>query len=133
MQGFLFPITFEIFDRRKLDGDYRPKYTVAIGEGTSNKKLRFRKEYNETGVYTERISLPEGGKYTTLVVTLVTEHGLQFEETFTIGYNVNYGQGIEWLITLPLMIAAIPLLLYKRNLTIDGPLLGTTVLHSRID
>lgn len=126
--GFVFPVTFKIFDKRDLPNNYKRRYTVCIGIGTSQQKLRFTKEYNSTGVFTERITLPEGGKYSTIVVSLTTEHGLYFEETFTVGYNVNFGKGIEWLLALPMVLAAIPLILYRRNMTLEGgSLLGTTV------
>ena len=130
--GVMFPVTFEIFDRRNLPDDYKRKYLVCIGIGTSQKQLRFAKEYNTTGVFTERITLPEGGKHYTIVVSLTSEHSLYFEETFTVGYNVNFSYGLEWLVALPMILAAIPLILYRRNMTIDdGSLLGTTVNDSR--
>ena len=129
--GYFFPITFEIFDRRHLPDEYKRKFTVTIGVGTGNSQIRFKKEYSETGVFTERIAL-RTNNYSTIVVSLKTEHGLYFEETFVVGYNVRYGEGLEWLIALPIILAAIPLILYRREMVLAGEsLLGTTVMDNR--
>jgi hypothetical protein len=105
--GVYVPVTFEIFDNRpniKSEPDKR-KYKVEIREGTS--RLVFVKEYESSGVYTERFFIPYGPGYYQLSVILKTTHGLVYEDAFHIGYNVNYMDGFGLLLWLPLTIATV--------------------------
>jgi hypothetical protein len=105
--GVYVPVTFEIFDNRpniQNEPDKR-KYTVEIREGTS--RLVFVKEYQSSGVFTERFFIPFGPGYYELSVILKTSHGLVYEDAFHIGYNVNYMDGFGMLLWLPLTIATV--------------------------
>lgn len=113
--GIYVPITFEIFDRRpgiESEPDKR-KYQVDIRAGLSIKRVVFTKEYDKPGVYTEKIQIPYGPGYYSFSVRLRTTHGIVYEDTFHIGWNVNYMGGLWLIVCLPLILAAIPILLFK--------------------
>ncbi len=90
--GIYVPITFEIFDRRpNIENESnRRVYQVDVRAGMSAKRTIFSRTYNSTGVYTERIQIPFGPGYYALSVRLRTTHGIVYEDTFHIGFNVNY-------------------------------------------
>ena len=113
--GIYVPITFEIFDRRpniENEPDQR-KYYVEVRAGMSVKRVVFMNTYNATGTYTERIQIPYGPGYYAFAVRLRTTHGIVYEDTFHIGWNVNYMGGLWMIVCLPLVVAAIPILMHK--------------------
>ena len=104
--GVYVPITFEIFDNRpniQNEPDKRV-YNVVFQVGTS--RPLFRKTYNSPGKYTERTYIPSGPGYYAVSVVLKTSHGLFYEDTFHLGYNVNYMEGFGLMLWLPLVIAS---------------------------
>ena len=113
--GIYVPITFEIFDRRpSIENEpNRRVYLVDIRAGMSVKRTVFTHTYNSPGVYTERIQIPFGPGYYAFSVKLRTTHGIVYEDTFHIGWNVNYLGGLYLIVCLPLVLAAIPILLFK--------------------
>jgi hypothetical protein len=115
--GVYIPVTFEIFDKRpSIENDPSKRiYKVEIRDGTSSKRAVFRNQYNTTGVFTERFYIPYGPCYYTLSVMLTTTHGLMHEDTFHIGYNVHFMDGFGLLLWLPLVIAAVPIVLCGRQ------------------
>ncbi|KAL7546243.1 hypothetical protein ACHAWF_009577 [Thalassiosira exigua] len=114
--GIYVPITFEIFDRRPMGEDESTRaYRVDIRAGMSVKRTIFSHEYNATGAYTERIQIPYGPGYYAFSVRLETANGIVYEDTFHIGWNVNYMGGLWLIVCLPLVLAAIPILLFKRK------------------
>jgi len=110
--GAYIPITFEIFDNRPNIAHEPDKrlYKVDIRHGTSQTLLR--KEYQAPGVYTERVYILGEPRYYSLNVVMKTTHGLVYEDTFHIGYNVNYMSGLDVLLWLPLTIATIIIYLF---------------------
>ena len=107
--GVYVPVTFEIFDNRpgiRNEPDKRV-YKVDIRDGTSGSRVLLRKEYNDVGVFTERVYIPYGPGYYTLSVLLKTSHGLVYEDVFHLGYNVNYMDGFGILLWLPLLLATV--------------------------
>jgi hypothetical protein len=105
--GVYIPVTFEIFDNRpniKNEPDRR-KYFVEVRAGTS--RPIFRKTYEQVGVFTERMYIPYGPGYYQLTAMLKTTHGIIYEDTFHVGYNVNYMKGFGMMLWLPLLISAI--------------------------
>jgi len=115
--GIYVPITFEIFDRRPSikNEENRRQYQVDVRAGMSVKRTVFSHTYDAPGVYTEKIQIPYGPGYYAFSVRLRTTHGIVYEDTFHIGWNVNY-MGVLWLIVcLPLVLAAIPILMFKRK------------------
>jgi hypothetical protein len=109
--GVYIPVTFEIFDNRpniKNEPDKRV-YSVEIRVGTS--RTMFRKTYNNVGVYTERMYIPDGPGYYSLTAALKTTHGIVHEDTFHLGYNVDYMKGFGVMLWLPLLLASICILL----------------------
>lgn len=107
--GVYVPVTFEIFDNRPSGKD-KAEYHVEFRDGTSAKRAMFRKGYTEPGVYTERFYISYGPGYYTITVLLRTSHGLIYEDSFHLGYNVHYMDGFGLLLWLPLCLAAIVIL-----------------------
>ncbi|KAL9184345.1 hypothetical protein ACHAXT_002431 [Thalassiosira profunda] len=112
--GIYVPVTFEIFDRRR-DADPGRTYQVDVRAGMNAKRTVFSHTYDDPGVYTERIQIPYGPGYYAFSVVLRTSHGIVYEDTFHIGWNVNYMGGLWLIVCLPLVLAAIPILLFKRQ------------------
>ena len=111
--GVYVPITFEIFDNRPgiASEPEKRKYTVEILDGTSSKRALLRGEYTSTGVFTERIYVRFGPGYYNLHVVMTTSHGLIYEDSFAIAYNVHFLNGFGVLIWLPLCVACITIVL----------------------
>ncbi|KAL3938023.1 MAG: hypothetical protein SGBAC_006980 [Bacillariaceae sp.] len=109
--GVWIPITFEIFDNRPniMNEPDKRVYKVELREGMS--KARFRKTYNATGVYTEKMHIASGPGYYSISVTLTTTHGIIYEDNFHIGYNLSYMDGFGTLLWLPLLIGAVTILI----------------------
>lgn len=120
--GVFVPVTFEIFDNRPNIANEPEKrvYKVEIRDGTSTKRAVWREKYNMTGVYTERVFIPHGAGYYALTVLMRTSNGIVYEDTFHVGYNVNYMDGFGLMIWLPLLLAAITIFLgSSRNIKWD--------------
>jgi len=115
--GIYIPITFEIFDRRPgIENEpNRKAYEVEVRAGMSVKRVFFSHKYDTPGVYTERIQIPYGPGYYAFSVRLMTTHGIVYEDTFHLGWNVNYMGGLWLIVCLPLILAAIPILMFKRK------------------
>lgn len=115
--GIYVPITFEIFDRRPniAREPERRKYEVEVRAGMSVKRVVYSHTYDAPGVYTERIQIAYGPGYYAFAVRLRTTHGIVYEDTFHLGWNVNYMGGLWLIVCLPLVLAAIPILMFKRQ------------------
>jgi hypothetical protein len=113
--GIFIPITFEIFDRRPSVNNQENKYQVDIRAGISVKRTIYTRTFNTTGVYTERIQIPFGPGYYALSVRMVSTHGIVYEDSFHIGWNVNYMGNLWLIVCLPLVLASIPILFFKRK------------------
>jgi len=113
--GIYIPITFEIFDRRPSinEENDRRVYQVEIRAGQSAKRAVYWHVYDAPGVYTERIQIPYGPGYYSFAVRLRTTHGIVYEDSFHIGWNVNYMGGLWLIVCLPLILAAIPILMFR--------------------
>jgi hypothetical protein len=111
--GVYVPVTFEIFDNRGniANEPNRRKYAVDIRDGTSWKRILWRGEYTSPGVYTERVYVRYGPGYYSLSVVLRTSHGMVYEDSFSVGYNVHFLQGFGVLLWLPLLFASVAILL----------------------
>ena len=133
--GIYVMVTLEIFDRRpnawKEDSDKR-KYTVDLRSGSSTKKLLFRKIYDHPGIYTEQVFVPFGPGYYSIIARLTTTHGLVYEDSFSFGYNVDFASGLAWIVLMPLVVAAIPLLLARRKTTYEDDDFSSTGARGRI-
>lgn len=105
--GVYVPLTFEIFDNRPNVQNEPDKRMYMVDIKVSTSLLVFRKKYDSMGVYTERLYIPYGPGYYELSVILKTSHGLFYEDSFHIGYNVNYMSGFSVLLWLPLTIATV--------------------------
>ena len=113
--GLYIPVTFEIFDIRPSRGSDSPqRYYVEIRHGTSWERTVFHKYYDKTGVFTAQIFIPYGPGHYTLTLRMTTNSQV-YEDTFHLGYNVNYTAGLTWLVLTPLLLAAVPLLLHQRK------------------
>jgi hypothetical protein len=112
--GVYVPITFEIFDNRPNVQNEKEKrqYSVEIRDGPSSKRALFRAKYEEPGVYTDRFYVRYGPGFYTFHVVMLTSHGLLYEDTFHVGYNVRFMDGFGTLLWLPLLLAAVPILLF---------------------
>lgn len=111
--GVYVPVTFEIFDNRPNIGKEpeKRKYIVEIRDGPSWKRVLWRSEYKAPGVYSDRVYIRYGPGYYTLSVSMLTSHGLIYEDMFSIGYNVGFLDGLGVLLWLPLLVTAIVILL----------------------
>ncbi|GAX27828.1 hypothetical protein FisN_13Hh065 [Fistulifera solaris] len=110
--GIYVPVTFEIFDNRPniQNEPNRRVYKVEIRDGTSSKRALWRGEYNQTGVYTERIYIRYGPGFYSLSVVLRTSHGLVYEDNFPVRYNIHFMEGLGVLLWLPLLLASAAIL-----------------------
>jgi len=115
--GVYVPITFEIFDRRPniANEPNRQVYEVEVRAGMSAKRTIFYQSYNTTGIYTERVQIPFGPGYFSITVSLRTTHGIVYEDTFHIGFNVDYMGGLWLIVFLPLVLASIPIFMFRRK------------------
>jgi len=115
--GVYIPITFEIFDRRPniANEANRQVYEVEVRASMSAKRTIFYRSYTTTGVYTERVQIPFGPGYFSLTVSLRTTHGIVYEDTFHIGFNVDYMGGLWLIVFLPLVLASIPIFMFRRK------------------
>lgn len=111
--GVYVPITFEIFDNRPgiAAEPEKRKYVVEVRDGTSSKRALMRTEYTSTGIYKERIYVRYGPGYYTLSVVMISSHGLVYEDSFAIGYNVHFLNGFGVLLWLPLCVACVTIVL----------------------
>jgi len=107
--GVYVPVTFEIFDNRpNIEQEPDKKiYLVEIRNGKSSSRVLFRKTYTQTGVYTERLYIPYGPGYYVLTAVLKSTHSLVYEDSFHLGYNVQYMDGFAILLWLPLVLASV--------------------------
>lgn len=121
--GVYVHVTLEVFDNRRNVGKDHRKYNVEIRDGSSHKRTLFRAQYEEPGVYSERVFIRFGPGYYGLHVLLTTSHGLVYEDVFHIGYNVHYLSGFGALIWLPLMTFSLIIVIYaikgQRNVDHD--------------
>jgi hypothetical protein len=111
--GVYVPVTFEIFDNRPniINEPEKRNYVVEIRDGPSWKRVLWRNTYTAPGVYTDRVYIRYGPGYYTLAVTMQTTHGIIYEDTFSIGYNVGFLDGFGILLWLPLLVSAVVILL----------------------
>lgn len=111
--GVVVPIQFEIFDNRPNIASEPDKqvYKVEIRAGTSGKRTVWRGEYNKTGIYTERVYIRYGPGYYAMSVVMFTSHGLVYEDSFSVGYNVFFMQGFGLLLWFPLVLVCIAVFL----------------------
>lgn len=111
--GVYVPTTFEIFDNRPniAHEPERRKYLVEVRDGPSWKRVLWRQEYKEPGVYTENVYIRFGPGYYALSLTMQTSHGIIYEDMFSIAYNVRFLDGLGILLWLPLLIASAAILL----------------------
>jgi hypothetical protein len=114
--GVYLPITFQIFDNRPniANEPNKREYQIEIRDGTSSKRSIFRKTYNSTGVFSENLYISYGPGFYTITILLRTSHGLVYEDSFHVGYNVHYMDGFGILLWLPLMLAAFVILVWSR-------------------
>ncbi|GAX12605.1 hypothetical protein FisN_13Lh065 [Fistulifera solaris] len=110
--GIYVPVTFEIFDNRPNihNEPIRRVYKVEIRDGTSSKRALWRGEYNQSGVYTERVYIRYGPGFYSLSVVLRTSHGLVYEDNFPVRYNIHFMEGLGILLWLPLLLASAAIL-----------------------
>ena len=115
--GVYIPITFEIFDKRPniANEPNHQVYEVEVRAGMSAKRTIFFRSYNTTGIYTERVQIPFGPGYFSLTVMLRTTHGIVYDDTFHIGFNVDYMGGLWLIVFLPLVLASIPIFMFRRK------------------
>lgn len=121
--GVYVPITYEIFDNRPNINNEpeKRKYMVEIRDGTSSKRVLSRKLYNETGIYRESVYIQYGPGYYSLSVLMFTSHGLIYEDSFNIGYNVHFMDGFGMLLLLPLLISSTAIFICGASATNKKP------------
>jgi len=125
--GMVVPITFEIFDVRPApsspsssgNNTKTRSYDVEIRDGTSPKRVLFSKKYTQPGVYTEKMYVRYGPGYYALTVRLTTANGIVYDDVFHIGHNIKHMEGLSWMLFLPLVLAAFPLLCFQKKVSWD--------------
>jgi hypothetical protein len=107
--GVYVPFTFEIFDNRPniQNEPDRRKYIVEVRDGPSWRRVLWRNEYQQPGVYAERLYIRFGPGHYTLYVSMQTSHGIIYEDTFTVAYNVHFLDGLGAWLWLPLVLSAL--------------------------
>ncbi|GKY92953.1 hypothetical protein MPSEU_000264200 [Mayamaea pseudoterrestris] len=101
--GVYVHVTLEVFDNRRNVAPEHKKYKVEIRDGSSHKRVLLRAQYDEPGIYKERVFIRFGPGYYALHVLLTTSHGLVYEDVFHLGYNIHYMSGFGVLLWLPLI------------------------------
>lgn len=128
--GLFVDVTFEIFDARpNIHNEHeKRKYYVEVRRGTSTSQLFLQKMYNATGLYSEQIFIPNGPGFYTLTFVMKTTHGLVYEDSFQIAYNINYTAGMLWMILLPLIFALVPLFMYQQKFSDENTNIRSNIL-----
>ena len=87
-------------------------YDVAVATGAAKRVARFL--YEKPGAYTLVLPLPAPG-HTPVTVSMTTHHGLFYEDSTCIRYNVDFYRPLKFALLLPLMAASAIGLLYREN------------------
>eukprot|EP00934_Nitzschia_sp_Nitz4_P009383 Nitzschia sp. Nitz4//scaffold46_size129759//32506//33270//NITZ4_003491-RA/size129759-processed-gene-0.217-mRNA-1//-1//CDS//3329552565//9373//frame0 len=105
--GVFIPVTFTLFDNRPniANEPNRQVYNVEVRVGMS--QVIFRKTYNKVGTFTERLYIPSGPGHYQVSAVLKSTHAIIYEDTFHVGYNVNYMEGFGLMLWLPLLVAVV--------------------------
>jgi hypothetical protein len=105
-------VAFDIWDTRRPSN--ASKYIVEITRGTNKVYPLYRQEFTKPGRYFANVALAPPERVT-LVVSLKTEHGLYFEDSFTISCGTKFYMWIKYLVLIPLALVILPLLLMKNK------------------
>jgi hypothetical protein len=118
--GIFVPFTFEIFDNRPniQNEPDRRKYIVEVRDGPSWRRVLWRNEYQQPGVYSERLYIRFGPGHYTLYVSMHTSHGIIYEDTFTVAYNTHFLDGLGVWLWLPLVLSALAIFVMGSALAI---------------
>ncbi|CAM9557602.1 unnamed protein product [Chrysoparadoxa australica] len=133
-------LEFEILDCQDKTGDFhedgKRTYQVAVSssaqtEPFGGKNALFRKEYTQPGRYTEVVSLKKLAttaaprirtwkdtavlaKPSILSVSMEMGNGLHFTDCFQVRYHAGLHHVVKWMLVLPTICAAAPLLLVRK-------------------
>lgn len=103
-------ITFDIWDGRKRNSGQ--KYVVVVSRGTNRKDPIARQEYTSPGRYTIHLPLSPPER-TSLVVSMMNEHGQYYEDTVTISFGTRFYVWLKYFVTVPVILLCTPLLLLR--------------------
>lgn len=108
--GSSFKVEFDIVDNRKMPSHIPRRYTIRITIGGTYELLK-EKIYDKPGRYVVIVPTPSKRFHGKVIVSMVNEHGVRFEDEFTLGFNIAFLNLFKWMIVLPFMLCA-GLLLY---------------------
>ena len=108
-----FAFSFQIIDEDAWTGK---EYHVEVRLGRSSEQIIFRKRYNETGRYAEKISLSLPSGHYRATIRLRTDNGKSYQDDFEIQFNAD---SISYLLTsiilVPLLVTSFALLFIKKT------------------
>ena len=107
------PFSFQIIDEDARTGK---EYDVEVRLGRSFEQIIFRKRYNETGKYAEKISLSLPSGHYRATIRLRTDNGKSYQDYFEIQFNAD---SVSFLLTsiilVPLLVTSFALLFIKKT------------------
>lgn len=86
------------------------KYSVTITRGANRLNPLFRNVFAVPGLYRAEVLLPPP-QAAQLVISVVTEHGLYFEETVDVALSTRFYIWLKYLVISPVVVFCVPLLL----------------------
>lgn len=153
LRGTSFPVQFSIVDRRgyaarnasmqrayrKGQGQYRVMVMLE-GVGVTDMKsgdypvIGMSDSYRTSGSHTLQLLAPRTRTTATVSVRMVDEHGLVFQDSFSLSFHVNFYRMLKWVVVLPFALLALwASLVIGKGDPFEETLLPTTRPHDRID
>jgi hypothetical protein len=110
--GTVLPVTFDIWDSRRLMSDSLParSYTVTVSKGLNKLAPLVSKTYDSAGRYTILVPVfpPES---MVLILGMTNEYGQYFEDVAPVSICTHFYVWIKYLVVAPVILVAVPLLL----------------------
>lgn len=112
-------VTFDIWDTRstsheRKEGELEHAYSVTFTSGTNKLAPLAKAEFSKPGRYTVQVPISPPVSMT-LVVSMLTEHGLYFEDALPVAVGTRFYVWIKYLVLTPIFLLCMPLLFMRSN------------------